>query len=156
MCLKHEAVITMSAPRTVSNHDNGGATFWTKTDFSLQWPTTPAVSHYSTETFCSWFWATPPLYFFFKIGNQKYPPHLWLILDLANGYLMAGGWRSWACNSWEICSIQSMKSTPSSKELQSVSSTTSRRAASSTCTQCNTRMHILHAIFLTLVFHCSC
>lgn len=94
--------------------------------------------------------------FFFLIGNQKYPPHLWLILDLANGYLMAGGWRSWACNSWEICSIQSMKSTPSSKELQSVSSTTSRPAASSTCTQCNTRMHILHAIFLTLVFHCSC
>ena len=43
MCLKHEAVITVSAPRIVSNRDNGGATFWTKTDFSLKWPTTQLV-----------------------------------------------------------------------------------------------------------------
>lgn len=33
---------------------------------------------------------------FFLIGNQKYPPHLWLILDLANGYLMVRGWRGWS------------------------------------------------------------
>lgn len=33
---------------------------------------------------------------FFLIGNQKYPPHLWLTLDLANGYLMARGWRGWS------------------------------------------------------------
>lgn len=33
---------------------------------------------------------------FFLIGNQKYPPHLWLILGLANGYLMVRGWQGWS------------------------------------------------------------
>lgn len=88
MCLKHEAVITMSAPRIASNRDNGGATFWTKTDFSPNWPTTPAGSHYSTETFLSWLQASP--FFFFlnwkpeisslsmtHIGPSKQLPHGW-------------------------------------------------------------------------------
>lgn len=33
---------------------------------------------------------------FFLIGNQRYPPHLWLILGLANGYLMVRGWQGWS------------------------------------------------------------
>lgn len=96
MCLKHEAVITVSAPRMVSNRDNGGAMFWTKTDFSLKCPTTPAGSHYSTETFCSWLWASP-LYFFFNWKPEISSPSMTHI-GPANGHVTARAGRAAVCS----------------------------------------------------------
>lgn len=52
---------------------------------------------------------------FFLIGNQRYPPHLWLTLGLAKVYLMVRGWqrlestavqRSVWCKAWRTAGLR--------------------------------------------------
>lgn len=59
---------------------------------------------------------------FFLIGNQKYPPYLWLILDLANSYLTVRGCRAEVCNSSKMCLVPSLRNTELSKDLQTAAS----------------------------------
>lgn len=124
MCLKHEAVITVSAPRMVSNRDNGGATFWTKTDFRLKWPTTPAGSHYSTETFCSWLWASP-LNFFFNWKPEISSPsmtHIRRSERLPHG----GGWQSWSPQPFKDLFDAKAEGHPVSADLRTTASPAAR------------------------------
>lgn len=63
---------------------------------------------------------------FFLIGNQRYPPHLWLILGLAKGYLMVRGWqrlesaavqRSVWCKGWRTAGWELQTATSSAAQI---------------------------------------